>query len=82
MSKLRHQTLPVKVNRQGTPLCLTLPSGYVTVEKILECWKDTGCWWQGESEKQFYRLLGQNGLLCEIYRDLKSQEWFLYKIYD
>ncbi len=52
------------------------------IESILECWYDTGCWWEGESEKLFYRIYCQDGGMREIFKDLSSGEWFLYRIYD
>jgi len=52
------------------------------VEKVLERWRDTGCWWEGESEKAFFRVLCQDGDIREIYCDLLSRQWFLYRIYD
>ncbi|GAW93883.1 hypothetical protein TherJR_1037 [Calderihabitans maritimus] len=52
------------------------------MQNILECWKETGCWWKGEKEKYFYRLLAGNNGLYEIYREENNQKWFLYRIYD
>jgi len=80
MSKLSLRNIRVKVNVQGQPKHIFLYQSYRSV-KILEHWHDTGCWWEGESEKCFYRLDCEN-LICEIYLDMSSQEWFIYKIYD
>lgn len=51
------------------------------VQKVLEHWKDTGRWWAGEKEKNFYRLLCQDGSVHEIFFDYE-QGWHLYKTYD
>lgn len=52
------------------------------VTKIIDYWKDIGDWWQGEGEKDFFRLYLDNGTLCEIYYDYQEDIWQLYKIYD
>lgn len=64
---------PVSVRWQGRDF---------PVADILECWRDTGCWWQGESEKLFYRILCQGGGILEIFCDLASHQWSLYRVYD
>lgn len=53
-----------------------------TVNTVLEHWRDTGCWWEGESEKEFYRVLCEDGGIREIFNDLSSHRWFLYRVYD
>jgi hypothetical protein len=49
---------------------------------LLECWHDTGCWWEGESEKVFYRLALEDCSIREIFYDLAEKQWYLYKTYD
>jgi hypothetical protein len=82
MSKLRHQTLQVSCDGQGSPFCLQKDQQTAQVEQVLDCWRDTGCWWEGESEKLFYRLSLDNGAVVEIYRDMEAHTWVLYKVYD
>ncbi|NLC77715.1 MAG: hypothetical protein GX750_08870, partial [Clostridia bacterium] len=55
---------------------------YYPVAQVLDCWKDTGCWWEGESTKVFYRVAAPDGSLFELYRDSREDTWFMYKIYD
>lgn len=52
------------------------------VLEVLECWQDTGCWWAGESEKSFYRLVLEDQSVREIFYDQGEQCWYLYKTYD
>jgi isoleucyl-tRNA synthetase len=82
MSKLQHQAVQVSCNNQGLPLRLQKGQQTAQVEQVLDCWRDTGCWWEGESEKLFYRLSLDNQAIVEIYWDHRSQVWMLYKIYD
>lgn len=73
----------IQVRYRGeTPVALRCGGCALAVEKVLERWRDTGCWWEGESEKAFFRVLCQDGGIREIYCDLASQQWFLYRVYD
>lgn len=80
---LRKPFAVIKVQcREEMPVVVHCGGCLLVVEKVLECWRDTGCWWEGESEKVFYRLLCHDGSVREIFRDLGSGQWFLYKTYD
>lgn len=77
------KTFSIEVQcRAGVPVIIRCGSHVLQVEKVLERWRDTGCWWEGESEKAFFRVLCQDGGIREIYCDLLSRQWFLYRIYD
>jgi len=52
------------------------------IRTILERWKDTGRWWEGERTKVFLRIGGEHGALWEIYFDTAGSAWYLYRIYD
>ena len=52
------------------------------ITRCLERWADTGCWWQGESAKIFYRIICRDGSIHEIFQEEQSQEWYLYRTYD
>lgn len=82
MSKLFNKKIKVDCNKQGLPFRLVSGTYCKAVYMILDYWHDTGCWWEGESEKAFYRLSCQGNGILEIFKDLQSNEWFLYKIYD
>lgn len=75
-------SLEVYCDASGNPVKIMVHSYLLTVQNILDHWCDTGCWWQGESEKHFYRISCQDNSLREIFQDLKSENWFLYKTYD
>ena len=45
-------------------------------------WRETGEWWKDESEKDFYRVHGDNGFAAIIGRDLATKEWRLYQLND
>lgn len=52
------------------------------VRTVLERWKDTGRWWEGESVKLFFRVETADGGFWEIYLDTGTQMWHLYRVYD
>lgn len=81
MSKFSLNPLQVKC-KENKPANITVGTYSLNVKSILEHWYDTGCWWEGESEKSFYRLSCYDKSIIEIYQDLSTLEWFLYKIYD
>jgi hypothetical protein len=68
----------VVCNRDNMPVQIN----NLKVQQVLEYWKDTGCWWAGEKEKSFCRVLCVDGGVYEIYLDHERQEWYLYKTYD
>jgi len=82
MSKLLYYPIEVGCDSGGQPDRVKQKKAWVEIAEILEKWHDTGCWWQGESEKVFYRIHCRDASIKEIYRDCRSGEWFLYKVYD
>lgn len=74
---------PVNVrSEQGQPVGFSWQGKHYQVTTILDCWKDAGCWWEGEGTKIFYRVAVPGGGLFELYRDIQTGTWFMYKIYD
>ncbi|MGI6552561.1 MAG: DUF6504 family protein [Bacillota bacterium] len=80
MGRILDRPLAVQ-EKEGIPASFRWNGRRYPVEKIIDAWKDTGCWWENEGSKIFYRVMAQKGVF-EIYRDLKKNAWFLYKIYD
>lgn len=74
--------LKVQSTEFNQPVFIEIKQQVIKIQNILESWHDTGCWWEGESEKVFYRVYCQDGGIREIFRDLSSGQWFLYRVYD
>lgn len=53
---------------------------WVNVAKIMDEWKETGRWWDGDQEKTFFRILSPEGSIYELYG--QERRWNLYKVYD
>lgn len=82
MAKFIDKEVLVKHDDKYTPLAFFYSTRWLPVDHVLEIWKDTGTWWDGESEKIFYRIAAGSGSMYELYRDTGSHIWFLYRIYD
>jgi len=82
MSKLVKKSIRCLTNIEGIPTWAEYQGPMTKVIGIMELWADTGQWWKGESEKMFYRIQLEQGQIMEIYKDLTTGEWWLYKIYD
>lgn len=80
MGKLVHRQLKVHCDQNNVPSRVWWGESLHDV-KVLEHWKDTGCWWKGEGEKDFFRL-DTTKQLWEVYFDTSSKNWWMYKIYD
>ncbi len=70
------------VSRGGRPVSFRWRGRRYAIRTILETWKDTGRWWEGEGTKVFLRAGGAGGALWEIYFDTAGATWHLYKVYD
>lgn len=74
--------LQVKCGLNKEPLEIKYKNQLLQVAALLEYWQDTGCWWDGESEKAFYRLIFEDRSIREVFYDLAEEQWYLYKTYD
>lgn len=45
-------------------------------------WKVEGRWWNHPVVREYWKALLNNNLLCELYRDVGRDEWFLERVYD
>ena len=61
-------------------VCLSGKWHYVL--RVMEVWKDVGCWWTKETEKTFFRLQLEAQRVIEIYWAQEANSWVLYRIYD
>ena len=82
MSKIVDQPVLVVTDKKSIPSRFFWYKRWLNVLNILEQWKDTGRWWDGESEKIFYRLQVKEGGIYEIFSDIALNQWRLYKVYD
>lgn len=82
MSRLVKKPIQMATNQKGQPLRIKYQERWSRVVKVLDRWYDTGCWWEGESCKLFYRVQLEENQVLEVFAEPGGQLWWLYKIYD
>ena len=80
MTKLVNSPVKVKCLK-SIPALFMWRSRWFPVEAVLDCWQDTGCWWEGEPEKTFYRVTNREQVF-EIYSESQTGRWYLYRVFD
>lgn len=77
----KRREIPIAVMLRGkAPHLLAWGRRRARVEAILNAWRETGYWWEGEHEKEFYRVQCDGGGQYDIYRDRETGQWFLYRV--
>ncbi len=82
MSKLINQPVLVVTDGRRRPRRFFWIKNWIDVQDILDEWKDTGRWWDGEAEKTFYRLTTNGGAVYELFADRRMNQWNLYRVLD
>ena len=52
-----------------------------SVEPIAR-WKVEGSWWNKQVAREYWKVLVNNHILCEIYFDVAAGQWFVDRVYD
>lgn len=82
LSRLVNQPITVVTDDNSLPSRFVWRQRWHNNAGVLEEWRDTGCWWEGEGEKAFYLLQTDNGGTYELYFDFKANCWYLYRVLD
>jgi hypothetical protein len=45
-------------------------------------WKVETSWWNKPVVREYWKAVLNNNLLCELYRDVSRNEWFVERVYD
>ncbi len=45
-------------------------------------WKVEASWWDRPVVREYWKAVLNNNLLCELFRDASTGEWFVERIYD
>lgn len=81
MSRLiKAQIAPPVLDAQRRPLFFTYDRTRYRVAQVLDSWKETGEWWEGEKESTVWRLLTAKGGVVELYQ--YPDQWVLYRMLD
>ena len=84
MSKLFHEaiTLAVQEDIRHRPIAFLYKGGKEGVEEICEQWRASQEWWKRATSREYFRVRTVRGIVCEMYRDLLTGDWYLQRIYD
>ena len=45
-------------------------------------WKVETSWWDTQVVREYWKVVLNNTLLCELYHDIARKEWFVERVYD
>ncbi|MCC6484710.1 MAG: hypothetical protein IT209_07690 [Armatimonadetes bacterium] len=61
------QKIDVHTSANGTPCEFMWRGHSYSVQRIIERWKESGCWWDREPEREVYRVLDSAGKTFELH---------------
>jgi hypothetical protein len=82
MSRLIDERVVIESGSDGLPSRFAWRQRWHRISDVLEAWRDIGCWWNGEGEKEFYLFQADTGGIYELYHDCRLQQWHLYRVLD
>lgn len=82
MTRLINRPADVTMGPGGVPVSFRLEGCRYKVREILDCWLETGRWWEQENEQKTYRVVTFEGGIYELSWDVRKKRWHLYKAYD
>jgi len=75
-------SLQVCLNLSNSPISFIRHKKLYKVKQILECWRLTGAWWDGQPERTFFRVLTDHYGIFELSFDHAKSEWKLSRVED
>ncbi|HEY1456801.1 MAG TPA: hypothetical protein VGG31_09910 [Candidatus Dormibacteraeota bacterium] len=70
----------VRLAEDGTPSFIT--GAFTGSLDPIARWKVETGWWKEPMVREYWKALLNSSLLCELYHDLKRDQWFLERVYD
>ncbi len=74
--------LPVRLNGAGQPLTFYYREAWHPVERVVKTWRIATGWWAEPTERDYFQLITEDGMLVVVYLDLLGGEWYLSRLYD
>jgi hypothetical protein len=72
--------IDVTLDHGGAPIAIAgLLSG--SIEPIAR-WKVETSWWDRPVVREYWKVVLNSAVLCELFHDVARKEWFVEKIYD
>ncbi len=66
------QDIQVQTSPDGRPRAFVWRGRSYRVDETLECWRESGCWWDGEPARTVFRIRDVRGETFELHRIRKS----------
>ena len=76
------EELKVSANIEGTPLNITRNGKTERVSRIYQQWSASEELWGQEILKNYFTVRTSKGFIYDIYRNTKSNMWYLGKIHN
>ncbi len=73
--------LEVRTDEHGTPVHIQ-GEPLVGPVLIVQRWVAEVDWWSHPVDREYWRVLLHERLLCEIYRDRLQDRWFVERVFD
>ncbi|HYL07553.1 MAG TPA: hypothetical protein VEU76_03335 [Candidatus Udaeobacter sp.] len=70
----------VTVGPGGAPVAIS--GAYTGSLDPIARWKVETAWWKTPVVREYWRVVLNNNILCELYRDVANNEWYVDRIYD
>lgn len=76
--------LPVAVEADSrwVPRRLTWQARVHGVEMIVDRWRVDEEWWYARVWREYFTVITDTGLLIDVFHDLKTDTWYLQRLYD
>ncbi len=72
--------IDVTIDHGGAPIAIS--GAYIGSLEPIVRWKVETSWWDRPVVREYWKAVLNNNLLCELYRDVTSNEWFVERVYD
>ena len=74
---LKPKPIKLQVNNFGEPVSLIFKGRQRQVYSLLKQWHLKSFWWEPQTiDRQYYRLLLQDGFEIDVFQDLNDQRWY------
>ncbi|MFN2462659.1 MAG: hypothetical protein ABR573_02005 [Candidatus Dormibacteria bacterium] len=85
MTRLLEAPIPARVELDaGIPATVSAWEDRRTVDRVCSRWRVESDWWRSPVSREYWKLElgGAEPLLCDLYRDRVTGEWWLSRLYD
>lgn len=82
MTRIINRPADVTLGPGGAPVSFRFAGARYRVREVLDCWTETGRWWEREQEQVTYRVATETDGIYELTCDAAGKRWLLYKSYD